>query len=120
VRDATGPSTACLPRHDIVPVSDTSAPSLPTTVTDAEGRRVSVTDVSRIIPIDISGSIAATVFALGLGDNVIGRDGSTDFAGTESLPLVTKSGHTLNAEAILQLSPTVILTDTTIGPKEVR
>ena len=42
------------------------------------------------------------------------------FAGTEDLPVVTQSGHTLNAEAILELAPTVVLTDTSIGPKEVR
>ena len=35
-------------------------------------------------------------------------------------PIVTAAGHTLSAEAILALGPTVILTDTTIGPKEVR
>ncbi|MBX3095193.1 MAG: ABC transporter substrate-binding protein [Cryobacterium sp.] len=120
VRQATGPSTACLPGHAIARVSDVTAPVLPVSVIDAEGRPVTVTDVSRILPIDISGTIAATVFALGLGDNVVGRDTSTDFEGTETLPVVTKSGHTLNAEAILQLAPTVVLTDTSIGPKEVR
>lgn len=120
VRAETGPSTACLARHAIEPVGDTTSPMLPVTVTDAEGRDVVVTDVDRILPIDISGTIAATVFALGLGEQVVGRDSSTAFAGTEDLPVVTQSGHTLNAEAILGLAPTVVLTDTTIGPKEVR
>ena len=120
VRAATGGSTACLSSHAIEPVSDDTAPDLPVTLTDSEGREVEVTDVDRILPIDISGTIASTVFALGLGDHVVGRDSSTQFVGTEDLPVVTKSGHTLNAEAILELAPTVILTDTTIGPKEVR
>ncbi|CAH0123149.1 ABC transporter substrate-binding protein [Microbacterium sp. Bi121] len=120
VRAATGGSTACLPNHAIAPVADTTAPKLPVTVTDAEGREVEVTDVDRILAIDISGTIASTVFALGMGDNVVGRDSSTTFDGTEDLPVVTKTGHSLNPEAILELAPTVILTDTTIGPKEVR
>ncbi|WP_223171996.1 hemin ABC transporter substrate-binding protein [Microbacterium sp. NIBRBAC000506063] len=120
VRATTGGSTACLPDHAIEPIADTTAPQLPVTVTDAEGREVEITDASRILPVDISGTIAATVFALGLGDNVVGRDSSTLFAGTEELPVVTKTGHTLNPEAILELAPTVMLTDTTIGPKEVR
>jgi len=120
VRTAQGQSTACLPSAAIDPVDDDTAPRLPATVTDAEGREVEVTDVDRILPIDISGTISSTVFALGLGDRVVGRDSSTDFRGTEDLPVVTKSGHTLNAEAILELAPTVVLTDTTIGPKEVR
>lgn len=120
VRAATGPSTACLSSRAITPVEDRTAPRLPVTVTDAEGRAVEITDVSRILPVDISGTIAATVFGLGLGHDVVGRDSSTSFDGTEDLPVVTKSGHTLNAEAILELAPTVMLTDTTIGPKEVR
>lgn len=120
VRAATGPSTACLASHAVAPVDDDTAPALPVTVTDSEGREVEITDVGRILPIDISGTIAATVFALGLGDQVVGRDASTQFPGTEDLPVVTKTGHTLNPEAILELAPTVVLTDTTIGPKEVR
>lgn len=120
VRTVTGPSTACLSAAVITPVEDDTAPALPVTVTDAEDRTVTVTDVDRILPVDISGTIAATVFALGLGDRVVGRDSSTEIVGAENLPVVTRSGHTLNAEAILELAPTVILTDTTIGPKEVR
>lgn len=120
VRAVTGGSTACLSSDAIEPVDDDTAPALPVTVTDSEGRQVEISDVDRILPIDISGTIASTVFALGLGDQVVGRDGSTMFTGTEELPVVTKTGHTLNAEAILELAPTVILTDTTIGPKEIR
>ncbi|MGV2984892.1 heme/hemin ABC transporter substrate-binding protein [Microbacterium sp. AGC85] len=120
VRAATGGSTACLSDHAISAVADTTAPALPVSITDAEGRDVEITDVSRILPIDISGTIAATVFALGMGDSVVGRDSSTTFEGTHDLPVVTKAGHALNPEAILELAPTVILTDTTIGPKEVR
>ena len=119
-RAAEGPSTACLSSRGIEPVAEDAAPALPVDVTDSEGHEVEVADISRILPVDISGTIAATVFGLGLGANVVGRDSSTGFAGTEDLPVVTKWGHTLDAEAILELAPTVMLTDTTIGPKEVR
>lgn len=119
-RTATGPSTACLASNGVAAVAEAAAPALPVTITDAEGTEVTITDASRILPIDISGTIAATVFALGLGENVVGRDSSTDLAGTEDLPVVTNAGHTLNAEAILQLAPTVVLTDASLGPKEVR
>jgi iron complex transport system substrate-binding protein len=119
-RQATGPSTACLTSLGIDAVDLDTPASLPVTVTDAEGRSVEVTDASRILPLDISGTIAATVFALGLGDAVVGRDAATQFAGTAELPVVTNAGHTLNAEAILQLDPSIVLTDTSIGPKEVR
>ncbi|KRA25081.1 hemin receptor [Microbacterium sp. Root61] len=120
VRTHEGGATACLPDRAITPVDDATAPELPVTVTDSEDRSVEVTDVDRILAIDISGTIAATVVGLGLGENLVGRDSSTDFPGTADLPVVTKAGHTLNAEAILELAPTVVLTDTSIGPKEVR
>lgn len=120
VRAVEGGSTACLSSHAIAPVDDDTAPALPVTVTDSEDRQVTITSADRILPIDISGTIASTVFALGFGDRVVGRDASTQFTGTEDLPVVTQSGHSLNAEAILELAPTVVLTDTTIGPKEVR
>lgn len=119
-RGLTGVTTACLDDRAITPVADQTAAVLPTTVVDAEDRSVTVASIERILPIDISGTIAATVFGLGLGDHVVGRDSSTTFPGTENLPVVTQGGHTLNAEAILSLAPTVVLTDTTIGPKEVR
>ncbi len=70
VRATTGGSTACLSTRGVTPVDDDAAPDLPVTVMDAEGREVEITDVSRILPIDISGTIAATVFGLGLGGNV--------------------------------------------------
>ncbi len=83
VRGYEGPSTACLSSRAIEAVDDDTAPKLPVTVTDSEGREIEITDVDRILPIDISGTIASTVFALGLGDQVVGRDASTVFAGTE-------------------------------------
>lgn len=119
-RTATGQSTACLASDAVTVIDNNTAPALPVTVTDAEDREVTVRDISRILPLDVSGTIAATVFGLGLGPNVIGRDASTGFTGTEDLPVVTAAGHTLAVEAILALEPTVILTDSTIGPKEVR
>jgi iron complex transport system substrate-binding protein len=47
---------------------------------------------------------------------VVGRDISTQFAEAKGLPLVTRNGHDLDAEAILALHPTVIITDTSLGP----
>ncbi len=115
-----GGTTACLENQGVQPVAEAPTSDLPVTVTDSEGNTVTVEDASRILAIDISGTLAATVWGLGLGDNLVGRDTSTTFPGTADLPVVTSSGHSLNGEAILDLAPTVVLTDTTIGPKEVR
>ncbi|GAA1948119.1 ABC transporter substrate-binding protein [Amycolatopsis minnesotensis] len=117
-RAQTGPGTASLPDADI-----TGAPApaqhLPVTVTDHQGTRVTIGDTSRILALDRPGTLAATVFSLGLGDRVVGRDVSTGFPSARKLPLVTRNGHQLNAEAVLALHPSVVLTDTTLGPWDV-
>ncbi len=115
VRDWDGLSVA-VAEDPLDPVADAPAPRLPATVTDSQGTQVTVTDTSRILALDVYGTLSRTVFELGLGDSVVGRDISTQFDEATDLPLVTQNGHDLNAEAILDLDPTVILTDTSLGP----
>nr|WP_238355738.1 ABC transporter substrate-binding protein [Kribbella sandramycini] len=115
----TGPATATLSDHAIHPVVASSEPKLPVDVKSCDGKQVQVKDVSRIIPVDLYGTLAEIVFSLGLGDKVVGRDTSTGFPEAAKLPKVTPSAHDLNAEAILSLDPTVVLTDKSIGPPEV-
>ena len=117
-----GPSTAVLAQSAIDAPEDAPDQELPAKVTshDLSGDTgVTVTSTERILAMDISGSIAATVFGLGFGDNVVGRDVSTTFPGTEELPVITSSGHTVNNEAILALRPTVLITDGSVGPVDV-
>jgi len=114
-----GESTAVLRQTSIVPIADDPTPELPVTVTDSQGTDVTVTSADRILALDIYGSLSATVYGLGLGDRLVGRDVSTGFPGTEDLPLVTQNGHEINGEKVLELAPTVVLTDTTIGPWDV-
>ncbi len=121
-RGFSGPSTATLTDAVIEPVTDEPATSLPATVTshDLTGDvEVTVADTRRVVAMDLSGSLAATVWGLGLGDTLVGRDVSTTFPGTEDLEVVTGSGHTVNAEAIIALRPTLVITDGSIGPVDV-
>lgn len=118
-RTILGPSTAVVDT-EVVPVADDPEPALPVTVTSCDGETVVVEDTSRIIALDLYGTLAEIVFSLGLGDHVVGRDTSTGFSAAADLPLVTPGGHDMNAEAILELDPTVVLTDTSIGPPEVQ
>jgi len=104
---------------DIDPVAEDPAQQLPATFTDARGNEVTVTDASRVLALDLYGTLARTVFELGLGDRLVGRDRSTTFEQAADLPLVTPHGHDLSAEAILDLDPTVIISDTTLGPVDV-
>ncbi|RNL62997.1 hemin receptor [Nocardioides marmoriginsengisoli] len=116
----TGVAHAGLPPVAIDPVTDDPAPKLPVTVTDSQGTKVTVTDTSRILALDIYGTLAQTVFELGLGDSVVGRDLSTQFPEARDLPMVTSDkGHDLIAEQILATNPSVILTDTSLGPWDV-
>ncbi|MGX7677840.1 heme/hemin ABC transporter substrate-binding protein [Jatrophihabitans sp. DSM 45814] len=93
----------------------TRVPALPVSIVGADGRRVTVTDVSRIIA--LTGSIAEVVFSLNLGSRVVARDISTTFKQASGLPVVTRA-HDVSAESVLSLRPTVVLADTDTGPPE--
>jgi len=114
------PVTAEIADESVYPVAPAPESQLPVKVRSCDGELVEITDTSRILAVDLYGTLAEITFALGLGDNVIGRDTSTGFPEAADLPVVTPGAHDLNAEAILSLDPTVVLTDNTIGPREVQ
>lgn len=104
---------------DVLPLENPQAPQLPVTVTDFQGTEVTVTSADRILALDMYGTLAQTVLALGLGDNLVGRVTSSTETALADLPLVTENGHDISAEAVLSLAPTVVLMDTTNGPLEI-
>ena len=92
-------------------------PVLPVTVTDAEGSEVVVEDVSRLVV--LNGNITEVVFALGLGENVVGVDVTATYPPeAEDLPEVGVQIQ-LNAEGIIALQPSLVLGNTFAGPPEV-
>jgi len=109
----TGPRTATVPENPVAVTADPS-PQLPTTVPSADGPNVTVTDVSRIVALDRFGTYGTTVFALGLGGNLVGRDIATKFPAAEHIPVLTPDGTNANLEALLALRPTVVLADASI------
>lgn len=92
-----------------------ATPTLPVTVTSADGRQVTVKDVSRIV--SLWGNITEVLFELGLGPNVVGRDVATTFAEAQDVPVVTRA-HDVSAESVLSLRPTLVLADKDTGPPE--
>lgn len=114
-----GPATA-VSEGWVDPLPEPPEPRLPVTVTDFTGEEVTVEDTSRVLALDTYGTLATTVYALGLGDRLVGRDVSTGVPELADLPVVTHNGHELDAEAILDLDPSVVLTDYSIGPLEVQ
>lgn len=116
----TGPQTANTAGITLPIVAETPDPALPTTVTSCDKKTVEVSDVSRIVTIDLNGTLTEIVHGLGLGANVIGRDRAADFPQAANATIVTPTGHDLNAEAITALNPSLVLTDTTVGPLDVQ
>ena len=117
-----GPSTAVIGGPSLQPVADRPEQTLPATVISHDNTgdtEVEVKDTSRLLAVSITGTIAELVHAYGLADNLVGRDVSTDLPGYEDLPVVTRQGHSIDAEAVLALSPTLIITDGSIGPTDV-
>ncbi|MFV0435554.1 MAG: hemin ABC transporter substrate-binding protein [Leucobacter sp.] len=117
-----GPTTAVVGGPSIPPLENVADPELPVTVVSkdrAGDADVTVDDVSRIVPLSLSGSVGELVYAYGLSENVVGRDVSTNFPGSEDIPVITKDGHSVDAEAVLELNPSVIITDGSVGPTDV-
>ena len=50
---------------DPKPVEGSSAQKLPVTVTDVEGNKVTITSTSRILALDLYGTLSRTLFGLG-------------------------------------------------------
>lgn len=107
-----GPATATLDSIDPVPIGGTPTPVLPVTVRSFDGSDVTVSDASRIVAADRSGTLAQTVVALGLRANLVGRSTGAAFPSVKDLPIVTAGAGTLNVEAVAALRPSVFLTDT--------
>lgn len=111
--ELTGPVEA-----DTVPDMEAvteGSPALPVEVEDSAGHTVKVESAERILALDLYGTLTDTVIGLGLSDRLVGRSNSDTQKGLEDLPVVTKDGHDLNVEAVLNLEPDLILTNTTIG-----
>jgi iron complex transport system substrate-binding protein len=87
------------------------------TVTDAAGRKIEITDTSRIV--SIGGSVTEVLYALGLGERVIGVDQTSVFpAAARAKPNVGYM-RTLSPEGVLKLAPSLILAIEGSGPPDV-
>ena len=86
-------------------------------VVDARGKVVEVRSVERIVSLD--GITTEILFALGVGEKVVGRDDSSyDPPEAQRLPSVGYQFR-LSAEGILSLKPTLVIGREDVRPKEV-
>ncbi|MQY22188.1 heme/hemin ABC transporter substrate-binding protein [Nocardia macrotermitis] len=107
-----GPATATLADTNPVPIGSAPHPVLPVTVHSFDGSAVTVTDASRIVAVDQYGTLAQTVWALGLGANLVGRSTSAAFPAAKDVPSVAGGSGSINIEAVAAQRPSVFLTDT--------
>jgi iron complex transport system substrate-binding protein len=118
-----GPSTAVLQDTTIEPVAENPSQTLPSTVpsyaADGTASEIEITSTDRVVAVDLGGNISVTVAGLGFADTLVGVDQSTTLSELEDLPRVTSSGHTVNAESIIALKPDLVITDGSVGPRDV-
>jgi iron complex transport system substrate-binding protein len=74
-------------------------------------------EAQRIVP--LNGDIAEIVFALGLGDDVVGTDTSATYPETAAAKPKIGYQRQLSAEGILSLRPTIAIGTAEAGPPEV-
>ncbi len=100
------------------PTADNSSTNSGVSVTDAEGKTVTVGDSSRIVSVGTATTEA--IYRLGAGDRLVGVDNSSREYLPESKNLPTVGGRTaLNAEGILSLKPTLIIMTADSGPPQI-
>ena len=92
-------------------------PELPFQVVSDNGESVTVDSLDRIVSLD--GGVTEILFALGMGDRLVGRDISTTFAEAEKIPLLTKA-HDISAESVLSVRPDLVIASELIGPPEAK
>lgn len=87
-------------------------------VTDADDKAVKITSSKRIV--SLNGSTTEILFALGVGDRVVGCDASSTYPKgiREKLPSVGYQ-YGLNAEGILSLKPTLVIGREDVRPPQV-
>ncbi|MDA2979557.1 MAG: ABC transporter substrate-binding protein [Actinomycetota bacterium] len=80
----------------------------------ADGVESDTSDTSRIVV--LNGDLVEVIFALGAGDQVVGRDLTATYPPEAvELPAVGL-GRNLNAEAVINLAPTLVIGDTQVEP----
>ena len=100
---------------DMQSVVNDASPVLPATVIDVNGDEVTVPTADRVIALDLYGALTDTVIGLGLESRLVARALSDTQGSLRDLPVVTSGATDLNVEAVLDLDPDLVLTNTTIG-----
>jgi iron complex transport system substrate-binding protein len=85
-------------------------------ITDAQGRTITIEKTDRIL--SLGPDVTEIVFALGGGDRIIARDRSSRYPEGAEAKLDVGYRRTLSPEALIGLTPDLILSAEDIGPPE--
>ncbi len=93
-------------------------PNLPATVVAHDGQTITVESIERIV--SLNGDITEIIFALELGDHLVGVDSSATYP-PDRVRDIANIGYQrrLNAEGILALNPTLVIGNEHAGPPDV-
>ena len=112
---------ACGSSEDATAESPASDPSTTTTTAidgptyeGVDGVKSSIADTSRIV--SMNGDLTEIIYALGAGDRIVGIDLTTTYPPEATALPDVGLGRDLNVEAIIGLSPTIVVGDTQIEP----
>jgi iron complex transport system substrate-binding protein len=83
-------------------------PSLPVTLNSRTSEPIIVSSVDRVVT--IAPASAEIVWALGLGDVLVGKDLVSVYPESDQVPTVNP-GHDVSVETVLSLDPTLVLAD---------
>jgi iron complex transport system substrate-binding protein len=86
------------------------------TITDAAGRKVTITDTSRIV--SIGGAVTEVLYALGLADRIVAVDSTSTFPEAAKQKANVGYMRALAPEGVLKIGPTLILAIEGSGPAE--
>ncbi|MEI6250755.1 MAG: ABC transporter substrate-binding protein [Actinomycetes bacterium] len=81
---------------------------------DLSGAQLSNLDSTRIV--SLANGAAESLVAMGLGDQLVGRDIASTLPEIANVPVVA-IGHQVSAEKVLATSPTEVIVDASTGPK---
>lgn len=85
-----------------------SEPTLPIALESATGQLVTITSVDRVVT--IAPGSAEIVWALGLGDQIVGKDLVSVYPDADQVPTVNP-GHEVSIETVLSLKPSLVIAD---------
>ncbi len=113
-------STQSLEPTATLPAVESATPTLEITLTDGLGREVRLTTAGQRI-VSLAPSLTEILFAVGAGDQVVGRDDFSDYpVEAKAVASIGSTYQVLNTEAILALKPDLIVATGINTPEQIK